>query len=107
MPQPRKHSSHAERQAAYRERQSQALADCLQPGKSLPPLPVVSTIPGTTRWRQALAAVEQQMRAVEAGMESYYDDRSERWQESDRGEEFEQRLEDLRTTLELVTEWLA
>jgi len=107
MPQPRKHNSHAERQAAYRKRQSQALSDSRQTGKNLPPLPVVSTIPGTTRWRQAMTAIEQQMHAVEDEMESYYDERSERWQEDERGQEFQQRLEDLRAALELVTEWIA
>jgi hypothetical protein len=107
MPQPRKHSSHAERQAAYRKRQAQTLSDLLQPAKSLPPLPAVSSIPGTTRWRQAMTAIEQQMRTIEAEMETYYDERSERWQGSDRGEDFQQRIEDLRAALELVTEWLA
>jgi len=107
MPQPRKHSSHADRQAAYRRRQSQALSDLIQPDKDLPPLPAVSAIPGTTRWRQAMAAIERQMRTVEAEMESYYDERSERWQESERGEDFQQRIEDLRAALELVTEWIA
>jgi hypothetical protein len=54
-----------------------------------------------------MAAIERQMRTVEAEMESYYDERSERWQESERGEDFQQRIEDLRAALELVTEWIA
>ena len=105
MPQPRKHDSHAKRQAAYRQRQAQALAEQLQQQHCLPPLPVIASIPGWPRWRQAMAAVERHMQSVEAEMQDYYDERSERWQESERAEEFEQKLDELRAALEIVAQW--
>jgi hypothetical protein len=83
MPQPRKHSSHAERQAAYRSRRREALAAHLDQ-KGLPPLPAVSTIPGHARWRQAMSNIEAQMMRIEAEMEAYYEERSERWQQTDK-----------------------
>lgn len=105
MPQPTKHDSHAQRQAAYRKRQREALAAHLDQ-KGLPPLPAVPTIPGHARWNKAMANIEAQMMRIEAEMETYYDERSERWRESDKATEFEQKLEDLRAALDLVTEWI-
>ena len=106
MPQPKKHNSHAERQAAYRKRQRQELAARLE-DKGLPPLPAISTIPGHPRWNQAMSNIEAQMMRIQAEMEFYYHERSERWQESDRATEFEQKMDDLREALDLVTEWIA
>ena len=54
-----------------------------------------------------MSMVEAQMMRVEAEMEAYYDGRSERWQQGERAEAFEQKLTDLRAALELVTEWIA
>jgi hypothetical protein len=92
MPQPRKHSSDAQRQAACRRRRSQALA-ALQAAKGLAPLPSIATMPGWTRWRQILAQVEEALRNVQEQMQSYYDDRSEDWQESDKADEFTEKIE--------------
>ncbi len=105
MPQPRKYNSPAERQAAYRKSQQQAIAAHLEQ-KGLPPLPVVSTIPGRVRWNQAMSAIESQLSRIELEMENYHDARSDRWQESDKGDEFRQKLEGVKMILELVTEWL-
>jgi hypothetical protein len=99
------HNSHAQRQAAYRKRQREAIAAHLDQ-KGLPPLPAVSTIPGRARWLQAMCNIEAMMMRIEAEMEAYYDERSERWQQSDKAQEFDQKLEDLRAALELVTEWI-
>lgn len=107
MPQPRKHQTHAQRQAAYRQRKAQALSEKLQQQNQLPRLPAIASIPGWTRWRQAMAAVEQHMQSVEAEMQDYFDERSDRWQESERAEEFEQKLEELRTAIEIVEQWNA
>lgn len=107
MPQSRKHQSHAQRQAAYRQRQAQALSERLQQQNRLSPLPAIASIPGWTRWRQAMAAVEQHMHSVEAEMQDYYDERSQRWQESERAEEFEQKLQELQDAIEIVEQWNA
>ena len=93
MPQPRKHGSHAERQAAYRRRQRQALASRLE-DKALPPLPAVSNVEAPTT-------------ATLAEMEFYYDERSERWKDSDRANAFEQKMDDLREIIDLAAEWVA
>ena len=49
MPTPRKHDSAAARQAAYRVRCLEARRQELK-RKSLPPVPLVPTIPGDARW---------------------------------------------------------
>ena len=77
MPTPKKYANAAARQAAYRQR----LAAQAYP-KAIPP------VPGYRRWNvmksQSLLAIETMV----AEMESYYDQRSESWQDSSRGEAF-------------------
>jgi len=92
MPQAKVHTSHAERQAAYRRRCAHARERQLKE-KGLPSLPALSTIPGTTRWRQAVQSATDLLGAVVTEMEEYFDDRSERWQDGDRGERFKECLE--------------
>ena len=106
MPQPRKHNSPAARQAAYHKRCQERLANPLKQ-KGLPPLPAISTMPGWVRWQQAMSAIESQMTTVADEMQDYHDERSERWQESERAADFLQQIEDLRTALDLVEGWLA
>ena len=50
MPTPRRYASHAERQAAYRQRVAAARQQELQ-SKGMAPLPRVASMPGTRRWR--------------------------------------------------------
>ena len=92
MPTPKKYESPAEKQKAYRERMSVARLEELKQ-KGLPAAPVIPTMPGTARWRaletQALVALE----TVRDEMLEYYEERSEEWQESERGEEFTARLD--------------
>lgn len=92
MPQKRKYSSGAERQAAYRKRCAAKREAELQ-SKGLPPLPPVPSIPGHRRWdlmiRQARFVVEQ----VKSEMESYYIGRSDDWNDSERGEAFAELME--------------
>lgn len=99
MPQVRKHPSHAERQAAYRKRQTEARQQELEK-KGLPHLPAVSTMPGTSRWDAALSAARLLVEQVTEEMEEYFQDRSEGWKESDRGEQFIERLEATQEVLE-------
>jgi hypothetical protein len=92
MPTPKKYESPAEKQKAYRERMSVARLQELKQ-KGLPAAPVIPTMPSSARWRaleaQALAALE----TVRDEMREYYEERSEEWQESERGEEFSTRLD--------------
>jgi hypothetical protein len=92
MPQSKAPCSNAERQAAYRRRRSQALA-ALQSAKGLAPLPHIATIPGWPRWRQVLEQAEQALHEVHEQMQSYYDERSEIWQDSDKADEFNLKME--------------
>lgn len=105
MPQPRKHSDHAARQAAYRVRQTKAQQEQLHQ-RGLPPLPAITTLPGSARWNSALQAARCLLVQVSEEMQAYYDDRSEVWQESDRAESFVERQEaiaNLVSELELLT----
>ena len=92
MPTPRRYASQAERQAAYRQRQAEARSKG-QAAKGLPPLPAIASLPGRARWQGLLGQAGQLLRTVEAEMQEYYDGRSERWQEGERGETFLERLQ--------------
>lgn len=86
-----KYANNAERQAAYRCRRAQIEAD---KGKetALVPLPAVSSMPGTVRWRLALAHAAYHVTTVRDEMSAYHDERTERWQESDKAADFLDRL---------------
>ena len=92
MPQARQYESAAARQAAYRERQKQAQSAQLQ-AKSLPPLPSLPTMPGQARWNALLKQAHWALAQVCQEMDEYAAARSENWQESQRGEAFDERLE--------------
>lgn len=98
MPTPRQYSTQAERQAAYRKRQAEARRQ-EQQAKGLPALPAVPTLPGDKRW----SAMQEQARALlqtmQEEMQAYYDERSEQWQESDKGEAMQERLDALESII--------
>ena len=52
-----------------------------------------------------MARIAYQLELIEAEMTQYYDERSERWQESDNAETFYERREILRQIIESVQEW--
>lgn len=97
MPTPRKYANRAEQQAAYRRRLAER-AVAAAGGRASPP-----TQPGPRRWRALLRQALQGLETVQEEMESYYDQRSERWQESERGEALLERLQsvqEVKTALE-------
>lgn len=104
MPQAKHHASHAARQAAYRQRQEQArTAQRLQAG--LPALPAISSIAGQARWTALLNQAHWSLETTQAEMQAYFESRTENWQESDKGERFQERLEaldELKESLELL-----
>lgn len=105
MPTPRKYQTDAERQAAYRQRQAEA-RHVEQQAKGLPLLPAVPTIPGTARWKALRDQAQALLETMLDEMQRYYDDRSEQWQESDRGEEFQERIDQVdiaRAAVEEIT----
>jgi len=103
MPQSEMPNSNAKRQAAFRRRRSQALA-ALQAAKGLPPLPAIATIPGWPRWRQLLAQMEQAARDMHEQMQSYHDERTDEWQESDKAEDFSEKMNAIEALLDHVVE---
>jgi hypothetical protein len=103
MPQPKCHASAAARQAAYRKRCDSARRVELA-SKGLPSLPAISTMPGWSRWNASLnAARELVERAVEE-MQEYFDERSEEWQESERAEEHQEKIDSIQTLLDAFGE---
>jgi hypothetical protein len=98
MSQPRTYSSHAQRQAAYRARQQQARRQ-EQHQHGLPPLPLQPTVPGTARWNAALQNVHLLLEQICQEMQDYYDERTQRWKEGERGTAFRLRLKWLKDYL--------
>jgi hypothetical protein len=96
MPTPRQYTDRAEKQAAYRKRQADARR-AEQEAKGLPALPSVPTLPGEKRWQamQEQARTLLQMMADE--MQAYYDERSEKWQESDKDDAMQERMDALQS----------
>ena len=105
MAQERKHANPAQRQAAYRKRCEAARQQQLST-RGLPPLPAIATLPGQARWTAALSSAQALVTQVSVEMRDYYDERTETWQESERGEQFQERLdaiEDLLSQFEQVS----
>jgi hypothetical protein len=92
MPIPRQYANDADRQRAYRQRQAQARQDELA-AKGLPALPAVATMPGKARWTAMLDQATTLLQTLHDEMENYHSDRSEEWQESERGQEFSSNVE--------------
>lgn len=99
MPQPRHHADHAARQRAYRARQAQARADALPP-TPLPAPPALPTIPPRARWQALLTQAQLALTTLQTEMHTYYDARSETWQESDRGAALAEQLDQLDLVLD-------
>ncbi|HEY3265621.1 MAG TPA: hypothetical protein VGM37_01745 [Armatimonadota bacterium] len=59
--------------------------------KGLPALPVVPTIPGEARWKKMLAEAGALLSTVVEEREAYFDDRSDEWRESEKGDAFQER----------------
>ena len=103
MPQTRKYDSNAKRQAAYRQRAIQSRAAQLQ-ARALPASPAIPTMPGTARWSAALNQALSQLETVRDEMQEYYTERSQTWQEGERGEEFQQKLDTLEELIDRLSE---
>ena len=106
MSQERKYGSSAVRQAAYRERckiaQKLALAS-----KGLPLLPVISTMPGWPRWNASLDAARELVERTVEEMQGYFDDRSEEWQEGEKGAQFREYIDSVQSMLDEMLERIA
>jgi|SRR5579884_4514137 len=85
----RQYATNADRQAAYRARMRQANL----PPLYLPALAPLSTLPSTGRWRAAVDLCGRLLQVLAEEMQAYADQRSERWQESEAGDLFLERLD--------------
>jgi hypothetical protein len=101
MPQPAKYPNRAARQAAYRARCQQSARDQAKQ-RGLPPLPPLPTLPGTARWKAALTLAYRLVEEVGEQMQTYFDERSQTWQESDRAQDFIARLEAVEQAREAI-----
>lgn len=102
MPTPRMHPKL--RGSPKRLPQRQALALTAQrASKGLPGTAPIPTMPSTARWRAMGSQAQSLLRSLADEMENYRDDRSEDWQEGERGQAFEDERETVREAL-LATE---
>ena len=101
MPTPRKHANHAQRQRAYLERQKAALR-ALIAAKNIPVGAAVRAIPSTLRWKALSEQAQNILQTLQSEMDAYHDERSEAWQESEKGEAFQETIERVAEALESV-----
>jgi len=105
MPTPRRYATPAARQAAYRQRQSEARSKERE-AKGMALIPAVATSPGPRRWWALIRQASRLLETVQQEMQEHHDQRSDRWQESERGEAFLERvqaLQDMQSAVEDLT----
>jgi len=99
MPQQRQHPDNAAKQRAYRARQAQARC-AEQEVRGLPPAPSLPTLPSRARWQALLAQARLFLETARDEMQSYYDDRSEAWQQGERAATLQDQLDSLGQALD-------
>lgn len=102
MPQPKKHASHADRQKAYLNR-CKKIRRAELTAKGLPSLPAISAMPGWPRWCASVNLAHALVERTVEEMEEYYDERSETWQEGERGNKLQARLCEVQDALESLS----
>jgi hypothetical protein len=104
MPTPRKYSDRAERQRAYRQRQKVARSAGIR-DKNLPTAALISSMPSTARWNALIQMARDLLQTAHQEMQTYREGRSEAWQESEKGEAFQDRMdrvEDAMNCIEVI-----
>lgn len=101
MPTPKRHENAAERQHAYRQRRKLVRLNSLSP-KNLPRPSSLTSMPSTARWKDLKRQAEAALEMLLYEMEEYEDQRSETWQEGDKGEAFRQAIERIEEALDAV-----
>ena len=99
MPQPRLHADHAARQRAYRARQAQARR-AEQQERGLPPAPALPTLPSRARWQALMTRAQLALETARDEMQAYADERSDAWQQSERGAALAAQIEQLSMVLD-------
>ena len=103
MPRPKIHASAAARQAAFRVRREQSRQSALT-AKGLPALPAIPSMPGWPRWNASFAHAHELIAESLSQMQDYFDARSESWQESERGEEHQEKITLAETALDALSD---
>jgi hypothetical protein len=106
MSQPKQHASAAARQAAFRARREQVRQAELA-AKGLPSLPVISSMPGWARWNASFKAAQALIAESLGEMQDYFEERSESWQESQRGEEHQEKIASVEVAYDALSDLLA
>jgi hypothetical protein len=99
MPQPRRYTDQAARQAAYRARQAQARHQ-EQEAKGLPATAALPTLPSRARWQALLTQARHALQTAADEMQAYYDARSPAWQDGERAAALQERLDTVAQMLE-------
>jgi len=102
MPTPKQYATNAARQAAYRARRSSL--GMMQSGPRSPSSPGLPRAGSGVyrRWDAMIGQACTLLDSVAAEMESYHEERSENWQESERGELFSERMESVEEAAEAL-----
>jgi len=103
MPQPKKHTSAAARQAAFRARREETRQGALA-AKGLPSLPIISSLPGWARWNASFKAAHELIADSLVEMQDYFDARSDSWQESERGEAHQEKIASVETAVDALSD---
>ncbi len=101
MPTPKQYKSNAVRQKAYRTRQALARQN-ERHVKGLPPAPLIPTLPAARRWSALATLAQEALHTIRDEMDAYYNDRTETWQQSERGEALLERIQSLEDLLDIV-----
>jgi hypothetical protein len=99
MPQPRRYSDAAAKQRAYRQRQ-EAARQAERAAKGLPPGPAIPTLPSTVRWRALIEQARLALHTMHEEMQTYAEERSAAWQDSERAQTLNEALEAVERALD-------
>ena len=98
MPEPKKYADSAARQHAYRRRQQ--AANSL--GTGFPLSAGIRAMPSHFRWKAMQEKARVLLAAVVSEMEDYAGDRSDEWQDSDKANAFEEKLDLVREAIDAI-----
>jgi len=99
MPQARRYADNAAKQRAYRARQTHVHEEERR-AKGLPPSAPLPTMPSRARWEGLVEQARQVLVLARDEMQTYSDDRSEAWHESDRAAALLEYLDHLQAVLD-------
>lgn len=97
MPTPKQYESAAARQKAFRERQKAARTEAIAQGA--PKAAAVPTMPSKARWETLIQQARAAVDTCREEMQGYHDERSEQWQESEKGEQMQEKIDALENLL--------